>query len=127
MKEENNKLMNRKEQKGNRRYLRHHATPAEKGLWKILKELRKEGLIFHRQQSIGKYIVDFYCPQIKLVIELDGQVHVGNEAYDEQREEFIKTSTGLIVLRYENRFVFEHPQCILEDVKEIRNKQSPIK
>jgi len=123
MEEDNNRLMNRKDQKDNRHHLRHHATPAEKGLWKILKELRSDGLIFHRQHGIGKYIVDFYCPQIKLVIELDGQVHVGNEAYDDQREEFIRDSIGVVVLRYENRFVFEQPECILEDVREVRNKQ----
>ena len=123
MEEENNRLMNRKDQKDNRHHLRRHATPAEKRLWKILKELRSDGLIFHRQHGIGRYIVDFYCPQIKLVIELDGQVHVGNEVYDQQREEFIKEATGVVVLRYENRFVFEHPECILDDVREVRDKR----
>lgn len=122
MEKENKRLMNRKDQKGNRHYLRRHATAAEKGLWKILKELRSEGLIFRRQHGIGPYIVDFYCPLIKLVIELDGQVHIGNDAYDQQREEYIKETAGVAVLRYENRFVFEHPQSIIDDIKSIKIK-----
>jgi len=122
MRNENDKLMNRKDQKGNRNRLRRDATPSEKGLWKLLKELRQEGIIFHRQHSIGKYIVDFYCPQIHLVIELDGQVHVGNEDYDAQREGYIRQVADVDILRYENRVVFERPGCILEDIREIWSK-----
>jgi len=47
MRNENDKLMNRKDQKGNRNRLRRKATPSEKGLWKLLKELRQNGIIFH--------------------------------------------------------------------------------
>ncbi|MDH6314133.1 very-short-patch-repair endonuclease [Parabacteroides sp. PFB2-10] len=121
MRNEDDKLMNRKDQKGNRKRLRRTATPSEKGLWKLLKELRPYGILFHRQHSIGKYIVDFYCPKIRLVIELDGQSHVGNEEYDIYREEYIKQVAGVRFLRYENKFVFEHPDCILADIKEIWN------
>jgi len=56
------------------------------------------------------------------VIELDGQVHVGNEDYDAQREEYIRQVADVDILRYENRVVFERPDNILEDVKEIWNK-----
>ncbi|MDL2256454.1 DUF559 domain-containing protein [Parabacteroides sp. OttesenSCG-928-K15] len=112
------KLLNCHEQKNRRNALRRHATPAEKELWKLLKNSQVEGLKFRRQYSVGPYIVDFYCPKLHLAIELDGQVHVGNEEYDEQRSLFIEKVGGISILRYENKFVFEHPDCIIDDIKE---------
>jgi len=72
---------------------------------------------------MGPYIVDFYCPCIGLVIELDGQFHVGNEESDEARSAYIKEKGGVHILRYENRFVFEHPDCIIEDIVEFMEKR----
>ncbi|MDH6357858.1 DUF559 domain-containing protein [Parabacteroides sp. PF5-9] len=116
------KWVNKRIYKDYRHYLRQHATPAEKGLWKLLKNHQFEGLKFRRQQSIGKYIIDFYCPEIRLAIELDGQVHVGNEEYDEQRAIFIKEKMNIYILRYENKIVFEHPKWILDDISEYRKR-----
>lgn len=113
--------MNRRNQKENRRWLRRKATPSERELWKLLKELRKEGITFHRQHGIGCYVVDFYCPALRLVIELDGQVHIGNEEYDRYRDDYIQRTANVHILRYENKFVFEHPDCILKDIEDIRN------
>ncbi len=116
------KILNPKGNKNHRNNLRRHSTPAEKELWNLLKGHKTEGLKFRRQYGIGPYIVDFYCPKIHLVIELDGQVHVGNEIYDEQRSAFIENMGGVHILRYENKFVFEHPDCIIDDIKEYMNK-----
>jgi len=112
--------MNHKNCHSQRNNLRRKATPAEKELWKLLKNSQVEGLKFRRQHSIGPYIVDFYCSMIGLIIELDGQAHIGNEAYDEQRTSFIKQMTGVHILRYENRFVFERPDSIIRDIKEYK-------
>jgi len=67
------KIHNRKSMKEIRRHLRHSLTPAEAALWKGLKGSKLEGKKFRRQHSIGNYVVDFYCPECKLAIELDGQ------------------------------------------------------
>ena len=56
-----------------RNSLRNNSTAAESTLWKVLRNKQIEGLRFRRQHSIGPYIMDFYCPEIKLCIELDGE------------------------------------------------------
>ena len=66
---------------------------------------------------MGNYILDFYCVQIRLAIELDGEIHVYNEEYDLKRDEFLNEQ-GITVLRYENKFVFELPEQILEEIEE---------
>ena len=65
-------IRNRKDLKPQRRTLRNDGTAAEAVLWGYLKERQILGMKFRRQESIGPYIVDFYCPECRLVIELDG-------------------------------------------------------
>ena len=82
--------------------LRKNATKEENHLWyDFLKEVEPQ---FKRQKVIGKYIVDFYCPAAKMVIELDGTQHneVKNKLKDEERDEFLK-ELGIAVFRYSNR------------------------
>ena len=106
--------MNRAEWLERRRELRQALTPAEAVLWRLLKGHQLEGLKFRRQQGIGPYIVDFYCPKIKLAIELDGEVHNARADYDERRAAFLAEKKGIHVLRFENRTVFESPWRIFE-------------
>lgn len=75
------KLYNKQEFKNVRKKLRNNLTPAEASLWNYLKEGQLLGRKFRRQSSIGKYIVDFYCPKEKLAIELDGEVHIFDKVY----------------------------------------------
>jgi very-short-patch-repair endonuclease len=70
-----NKLYNLKYLKSTRIYLRENLTEVELVLWEILKNKKLYGRKFRRQHSIGHYIVDFYCPSERLIIELDGQHH----------------------------------------------------
>ncbi|HBL76182.1 MAG: hypothetical protein A2W90_10180 [Bacteroidetes bacterium GWF2_42_66] len=107
-----------------RRDLRNHSTSAEATLWKTLQRKQVGGLKFRRQHSVGKYILDFYCPEMKLAIELDGESHVGHfaEARDRERDEFLN-SLGIEVLRFENRWVFEYPQDIIDAVLEVKEKR----
>ncbi len=82
--------------------LRKNATKEENHLWyDFLKEVEPQ---FKRQKVIGKYIVDFYCPAAKMVIELDGTQHneAKNKLMDEERDEFLK-ELGIAVFRYSNR------------------------
>ncbi|MCL2562974.1 MAG: endonuclease domain-containing protein [Oscillospiraceae bacterium] len=84
--------------------LRNNATKQENRLWYDF--LRKRRPPFYRQRIIGNYIVDFYCPKAKLVIELDGAQHYEDEAmeYDMLRTEYLN-SCGLSVLRFSNKEV----------------------
>ncbi len=107
-----------------RKHLRNFSTPAEIELWKYLKGKQICNLKFRRQHSIDKYILDFYCPKLKLAIELDGEYHIYNEEYDRQRDANL-INYGITTLRFENKIVFEHPDNILDDIKkyfEINNK-----
>ena len=99
---------------GRRRALRSGLTPAEATLWDVLRRSSLHGRKFRRQQSIGPYIVDFYCASERLVIELDGAAHDSEVAadYDETRERFLR-SMGLTVIRIENRHVTENLEGVL--------------
>ncbi len=85
-----------------RKSLRNGATLSEKILWKFLQK-SQIGAKFKRQSGIDWYIVDFYCPEKKLVIELDGKYHDDPEvrAYDAEREAHIR-GYGIRILRFKN-------------------------
>lgn len=85
-----------------RKLLRKSATPQEIILWSHLRK-KQLGYKFRRQHSIGKYIVDFYCTEKKLIIELDGWQHreENNGGYDIERTNFLE-SLGCKVLRFWN-------------------------
>lgn len=111
--------MNRAEWLERRRELRQALTPAEAVLWRLLKGRQLEGLKFRRQHSVGPYILDFYCPALKLAIELDGASYACREEYDGQRTSYLSEKAGITVLHFENRVVFENPEQIFREVKEL--------
>src|SRR5688572_15615467 len=88
------------------RYLRRRATPAEREAWELLRDRRCEGLKFKRQHPVGDFIVDFYCPELGLVIELDGSIHEVPEqmARDDLRTAELE-SLGVRVVRLKNQEV----------------------
>ena len=100
-----------------RRELRSGLTVAEMGFWNMVKGSRLDGRKFRRQHSVGPYILDFYCPVERLAVELDGQVHFGDAAreYDHERKLFLK-HFGILVLRFENRLIFEDPDWVLANI-----------
>ena len=82
-------IFNNPELKERRRELRKHSTPAEIELWKRLKNKSLDGRKFRRQYSIDKFVLDFYCVEERLGIELDGILHFEADGieYDKLREE----------------------------------------
>ena len=100
---------------GRAQQLRKNMTREERHLWyDFLKQLP---VTFNRQKVIGRYIVDFYCAEAKLVIELDGSQHfedAGAEA-DRERDEYMK-SRGLMVLRYPNSAIWGNFEGVCEDI-----------
>ncbi len=93
------------------RELRRNMTAAEGLLWARLRGNRLGGFHFRRQHIIHGFIVDFYCHGAALVVELDSEVHEGNEEYDEHRD-IVLSSRGLLVVRFKNTEV----ESDIEDV-----------
>jgi len=91
-------------------------TVAERNLWASLR-MGQLGKTFYRQKPIGDYIVDFYCPKAKLVIEVDGSWHFSGERaeYDMIRDEFLNT-LGLRVLRFTNDDVLRHIDKVVKTI-----------
>ena len=97
--------------------MRHTATDAEKFMWQLLRSKRFMNLKFRRQHVIKPYIVDFYCHEIGLVIELDGSQHGMDDAieYDAERTKFLE-ALGLTVVRFWNHDVLSRKDVVLEDL-----------
>jgi|SRR6056297_518298 len=111
-------IHNRHDLKEQRQALRQEMTSAEARLWSILKGKRLDGRKFRRQQSLGPYIVDFYCPAESLVIELDGEVHNDSirREYDAKRQEYL-LDLGMKIIRFENRQVFEDVENVIAGIR----------
>ena len=118
-------LHNRRYLKENRRTLRNNLTTAEAFLWSKLQGRQLDGKKFGRQHSIANYIVDFYCPEYFLVIELDGEMHNTEQQMqkDRGRDAWLKAQ-GFIVLRFENRFVFENLDLVIAEIRSCFNNTS---
>jgi very-short-patch-repair endonuclease len=99
--------------------LRREPTPAEARLWASLRAHRANGIHFRRQFAIGKNIVDFCAPYIKLVVKVDGSPHLNQQDYDDERTVFLE-SKGYHVLRFWNGDVLNDIEGIMSVVvKEI--------
>lgn len=102
------------------RHLRTRMTDAEQTLWGRLRRKQIQGVQFYRQKPLLAFIVDFYCPAAKLVIELDGAQH--NEArhrIDDQARDAALNKAGLQVLRFDNRQVLLETDAVLEVIDEV--------
>ena len=109
-------------QKTLRQTLRNNATAAEAILWRALKGKRVEGLKFRRQFGVGPYVIDFYCPEIRLGIELDGGVHKTSytHEYAEMRSRYL-AENGIRVLRFDNEVVYNNVEGIIEAIRKARS------
>lgn len=103
--------------KYNARLLRNNMTEAEKRLWFRLRRKQIAGLQFYRQKPLLNYIVDFYCPKAKLVIEVDGGQHFESEHMinDKQRDKVL-TELGLSVMRFDNSQVLNQTDSVIDDI-----------
>jgi very-short-patch-repair endonuclease len=119
------RIHNLSERKSLRQKLRHDATPAEKVLWRALKN-SAVGAKFRRQHGVGPYVLDFYCPEHKLAIEIQGGVHddVLRSAYDAERQAFLE-SEGIRVMTFENRALLELPELVVHAIGSAVVEQPP--
>jgi very-short-patch-repair endonuclease len=95
------------------RAMRREPTPAERTLWALVRNRRLAGYRFRRQDGFGPYILDFYCAVANLVIELDGDTHLGRESYDQRRDDYLR-SRELLVLRIPNGLLYDDEEAVLE-------------
>jgi very-short-patch-repair endonuclease len=109
------KLYNKSVEKEKRRSLRNNMPLAEKIIWEKLKGRQVEGCKFRRQCSIGTFVVDFYSPELKLALEIDGDSHFleGAREYDNEQSAFL-TEKGTTILRFTNCEVYEELGSVLE-------------
>jgi very-short-patch-repair endonuclease len=117
------KIFNSKHLLRKRQRLRNNLTLQEVILWSRLRR-NQMGYKFRRQHSIGNYIVDFYCPEKKIIIELDGHQHKREKdtRYDAKRTEYFK-SLGIKVLRFWNNEINENLEGVILKIEE--NLQNP--
>ena len=104
--------------KPRRQDLRKNQTDAEKVLWRHLRGQQLDGFRFFRQYSVGPYILDFYCPQIRLAVELDGGQHAESDiiAYDKERTQYLK-SFDIKMLRFWNNEMLGNTDAVLEKIR----------
>jgi len=95
--------------------LRRQMTPEEKILWHHLRTNKLKGFHFRRQQIISRYIVDFYCDKVGLVVELDGDIHLVQVAYDAERDQEL-LARGFQVLRFRNEEVRHNLTNVLDRI-----------
>lgn len=112
---------NAHEQKYLRNTLRNNATAAECILWIRISGRKAEGLKFRRQHGIGPYVMDFYCPEILLCIEIDGEVHKNRdtEIHDAIRTKYLN-SNGITVLRFDNDIVYQNIEYIIDCIRQFK-------
>jgi very-short-patch-repair endonuclease len=99
------------------RELRKNMTDAERFLWSKIRRKQLKEYQFYRQKNIGNYIVDFYCPSAKLIVELDGGQHYSKENIlkDEARDKFLK-GLGFRVLRFSNSDIFVNIEGVVKKI-----------
>jgi len=103
-----------------KRQLRAEMTPAERILWSELRAKQFLGLKFRRQHGIGPFVVDFFCPENRLVIEVDGDVHDESEQkiHDGERTKYL-VELGLSVVRYRNEDILLNFDRVLLDLERL--------
>ena len=114
---------NRSAEKQKRRQLRRDQTYTEKIVWHYLRNRRTKGTKFRRQYSIDKYILDFYCPEYKLAIEIDGSVHNEPEQkeYDAERQKYLE-AFGIKFIHIKNEELSGNANKAFAKIEEIINK-----
>ena len=110
-------LFNPQDSHDKRRELRHNATPTERTLWTHLQGRQRLSYKFRRQFGIGPYILDFYCTQLRLCIEVDGESHLTEEArkHDQRRNEYLR-GLGIHTMRFPNDQVRNNWDQVIQSI-----------
>jgi very-short-patch-repair endonuclease len=104
--------------------LRKRQTPAERAMWRLLRDRRLRDLKFRRQFQIGPFVADFCCYEIRLLVELDGEVHAQAQpaARDAERDAFIH-GLGFTILRFPNERIFGDIEGVLSEILDFARRK----
>jgi len=118
-------LYNDPSRKPSRRRLRKDATDAERKLWSILRDRQVAGLKFSRQYSVGPYILDFYCSEQRLAIEVDGGQHaaMNGQQCDARRDSYLR-DLNIGVIRFWNNDVLQNIEGVEQRLREEASRRS---
>jgi very-short-patch-repair endonuclease len=105
---------------------RRNMTAAERTLWTALKDRQLNGLKFRSQHPLGRFIADFYCAQVRLVVEVDGPVHNKQAEYDEARTQHFETY-GYQLVRFTNQEVFTNLPIVLAKISQVATEILALK
>lgn len=122
------RVLNRKEFTKRRQALRKQMPEAEVMLWSRLRGRQLYGRKFRRQYGVGPYSIDFYCPKLKVGIEIDGSSHMtkSSKAADKERQRYIE-SFGIGLLRYTNADVYDDIDGVVEQIaREIKKMEEVV-
>ena len=100
---------------GQARWMRRNPTPSEARLWEFLRRRQAAGFKFRRQHVVAGYIVDFYCPELRLVIEVDGPIHAEQIVEDAARERNL-ARLGIDILRFAASQVIDDPHAVRQRI-----------
>jgi len=110
-------FFNKSTEKAKRRRLRSDSPTAENTIWTSLRRKNIAGYKFRRQYSVGPYVIDFYCPALKLAVEIDGDSHfIGNAVEDDKRRQAFIEAFGIRFLRFTNQDVYDNLEGVLESI-----------
>ena len=93
-------------------------TDAEKHLWEAIRNKQVAGLRFRSQHPVGRFVLDFYCPSHKLVIEVDGSSHAARSEYDQERTACLE-QYGYTVLRFSNEEVIDNLPAVVQKIQSV--------
>ena len=119
---------NRASEKEKRQFLRNRPTKAEVILWGRIKNKQLMGYKFRRQYSVGAFVIDFYCPEVKLAIELDGESHESKRAreYDQERQRYLE-QFDIHFLRFRDEQVFDRIESVLSFIAQtLQARKTPL-
>ena len=105
------------------RNLRKNMTTPEQHLWEALRKRQLDGYRFRRQTPLGRYIADFVCLEVRLVIELDGNHHHDQQGYDRERDHWMQAQQ-FQVLRFWNHDILNHQETVLQRIRYALHQQA---
>ena len=123
------KHFNRKEIKPARRSLRRNAPKTEKLIWLYIRKKQICGERFLRQFSVDHYVIDFYCPRLRLAVEADGPYHfssIETIKYDEKRQKHLE-GFGISFLRFKNEEIYQDLGSVIARIEERVKELQKIK
>src|SRR3989344_7522844 len=116
-------LYNQSVQREKRRTLRNQIPQAEKLLWEQIRNKQIKGIKFRRQFGVGKYVVDFYSPQLKLGIEIDGNSHFNKSSkYNDIRRQRYLNSLGIKLIRFTNFVIYHNSEIVIQKLSTIYHR-----